>query len=629
MQVKALPPTAASVRFDNQMTGVFYGNSAGGGFRFSKKSGFAKSPRIFLSAFLLAFLCLFFPSLLMAATAVSGVKVVDQDEGANTAKIMFNLTNESGVGETGGDWVWIFAKYSKDPGVGTRTWGHCSIATSGHTAGGAATISVPSDKKGAFIEGSGTGMKLVWEYGTDGLTDADVKDADFLIRIFVIDMIKVPGGSFELGEAPGGGQYGCGDISATIHCNFCVYWESPQCSFGQYPASNWYQSPGAFFGASLYDSCCGSAGVLVRTAFTVSSESSVNIGYMDAGGTGSWATGELIYENGVGGDGDGSLTGSFPKGYASFYFMEHELSQGQYRDFLNTLTRTQQDARVHPDADISGDVITNTFVMSNTSSISERNTIRAPASGNGTTAPVVFGCDLDGDGVFDESDDGEWIAMNYLSPGDLLAYADWAGLRPMTELEYEKAGRGSRSAVHPQYPWGDGSSTNDPLEPNTDFSTHCESGGHSALYDGGTVDELVDSNCDGSEDYDFMINWNDQPGYPLRSGAFYGEGRYFQGPATPEGYYGGYDLSGNVQEMVVSVGMSAGRSFDGTHGDGALTAGGEWTNENWSSSGLGLRGGGYADTTTTYFRFGDRSSMGSAATRSSQTGGRLARTTPA
>ena len=38
--------------------------------------------------------------------------------------------------------------------------------------------------------------------------------------------------------------------------------------------------------------------------------------------------------------------------------------------------------------------------------------------------------------------------MTYISWPDLLAYADWAALRPITELEYEKAARGVDVQVH-------------------------------------------------------------------------------------------------------------------------------------------------------------------------------------
>ena len=41
-----------------------------------------------------------------------------------------------------------------------------------------------------------------------------------------------------------------------------------------------------------------------------------------------------------------------------------------------------------------------------------------------------------------------------LSWPDLCAYADWAALRPMTELEYEKACRGPNNPVLGEYAWG-------------------------------------------------------------------------------------------------------------------------------------------------------------------------------
>lgn len=565
-----------------------------------------------LSFFFLLISCLLSRPL-FAATAVSSVKLVDQDAGANTAKVMFNLTNESG-----GDWVWIFAKYSLDPGSNPRTWNHCTIATSGHTAGGATTITIPSDKKGAFIEGSGTGTKLVWEYGTDGVSDAAVKTAGFRIRVFVIDMIKVPTGSFYLGETPGGGEFGCGPGCEGLDTSSCPM--NPSCTSCGLPGDSWAQSPGVFFGAELYD--CQGAGIVRRQAFSVTSESVISMGYMDAYGSGSWQTGYLIYQSAeAGGDGAGQLEASFPKGYAGFYFMEHELSQGQYRDFLNTLTRTQQGARVT--SGISTNEIDDTYVMTGTSSISDRNTISAPASGNGETDPVTFGCNLDGDTAFDESDDGEWIAMNYMSWNDLLAYADWAGLRPMTELEYEKAASGAGGIY--QYPWAASyvvySTIYEPLGSNASVNSY--------VTDAGTIDELVSGGADNNVNY--LVNWGDDfTGYPFRSGAFYGDGNSWNSALiTPEGPYGGYDLSGNVSEMVVTVGSQAGRSFDGSHGDGALDSGGSHTNSMWQN-GFILRGGNWATLSgSPSMRTGNRSEGSQAANaRSNTVGGRLARTAP-
>ena len=46
------------------------------------------------------------------------------------------------------------------------------------------------------------------------------------------------------------------------------------------------------------------------------------------------------------------------------------------------------------------------------------------------------------------------IPMGYMNWQDLASYLDWSGLRPMSEFEYEKACRGTLTAVPFEYPWG-------------------------------------------------------------------------------------------------------------------------------------------------------------------------------
>ncbi|MFR7822141.1 MAG: hypothetical protein ACLU30_02155 [Odoribacter splanchnicus] len=43
--------------------------------------------------------------------------------------------------------------------------------------------------------------------------------------------------------------------------------------------------------------------------------------------------------------------------------------------------------------------------------------------------------------------DGMPIACNFLTPEDMLAYASWAGLRPLTELEYERMAKAPYPAI--------------------------------------------------------------------------------------------------------------------------------------------------------------------------------------
>jgi formylglycine-generating enzyme required for sulfatase activity len=273
-------------------------------------------------------------------------------------------------------------------------------------------------------------------------------------------------------------------------------------------------------------------------------------------------------------DGDGGLdtdangtidNASFPTGYNAFYIMKYEASQGQYRDFLNTLTRTQQNNRTAAQT-------ASRYVMSDTAGVSFRNGLRAPASI--PEGAITFGCDLDGDGVFNETNDGEWIAVNYVSWMDGAAYADWAALRPFTETEFAKACRGNQAAVDDEYAWGDAT-----LETAT-----------TSLNNSGTASEAPNQ---GNLNYDSVA-----PDGPFRGGSF-GDGTSTRANAGA-GYYGVMELSGNLWERPVTLGNTTGRAFDGTSGDGALSTNGHANTATWpglssgevtGATGSGFRGG--------------------------------------
>ncbi len=140
-----------------------------------------------------------------------------------------------------------------------------------------------------------------------------------------------------------------------------------------------------------------------------------------------------------------SLSASYPKGYAGFYIMKYETSQEQYAEFLNSLTLDQQKARV----------------ANNNFSTMQRGDyvfgdLKTPSCRNGIVfieqrqpnTPAVFGNNLNPANDLFSSDDGQTLACNYMSIEDMIAYCSWSGLRPMSELEYEKACR----RFYPQVP---------------------------------------------------------------------------------------------------------------------------------------------------------------------------------
>ena len=147
--------------------------------------------------------------------------------------------------------------------------------------------------------------------------------------------------------------------------------------------------------------------------------------------------------------GNTDVDANFPKGWDTFWIMKYEITQFQYAEFLNTLTPTQAQTRT------AADLFTMTarrYVLSDNGGIVNRQAIILDPLGD--TRSDRFYVNLDNDNNYNEAEDGLGVACNYLSLRDVFAYLDWAALRPMTELEYEKASRGH---IYPQlneYSWG-------------------------------------------------------------------------------------------------------------------------------------------------------------------------------
>jgi formylglycine-generating enzyme required for sulfatase activity len=284
---------------------------------------------------------------------------------------------------------------------------------------------------------------------------------------------------------------------------------------------------------------------------------------------------------------------AFPNGYNAFYCMKYEISQQQYVDFLNTLTYAQQQVRTGTAPNAAAG--TGALVSNNAS----RNGIDIKTPGVSATTPAVYACNLDADAIFDEANDGQWLACNFLGWGDLAAYLDWSGLSPMTELEYEKACRGNLPPVPGEYAWGTLNVVQATSIVNPGTST--ESYGNVAA-----------NACYGMA--------TGVPG-PLRVGCFAGavSSRALSG-AT---YYGIMEMSGNVWERTVTAGTSP--AFTGLNGNGSLNPNGNADVTAWpanTAGGIGFRGSAWYYNSAS-MQVSDRVSAAYvSATRSLDNGGR-------
>jgi formylglycine-generating enzyme required for sulfatase activity len=256
---------------------------------------------------------------------------------------------------------------------------------------------------------------------------------------------------------------------------------------------------------------------------------------------------------------------NYPSGYSPFYCMKYELSQGGYRDFLNTLTYNQQIPHIT--------IAPNAAVGTNALSSSSRNYIKIKTAGISTTTPAVFGCDADLDGIYDETTDGEYIACNFLNWVDHAAYLDWAGLRPLTEKEFEKAARGIQLPVIGEFVWGN---TNIFVGPPYYNITNPNQ----------TSEVISNAIASPFGNANYTLSYAGTGG-PLRNGIFAtATSDRIQSGAS---FYGIMELSGNLHERVVTSANILGRNFDSSYvGDGELTNAvsgyGYATNAGWPGS---------------------------------------------
>jgi len=494
-------------------------------------------------------------TLLANNITVTSISLIGRNITSDYVQVKFNLTWDNSFrtnsGASNWDAAWVFIKYK----IGDYgTWKHATLSTTGgHNIPSGGTTTQPADGTGIFIyqnaNGNGTftlnGIELRWNYGADGVPD----DSKIYVKVFALEMVYVPQGNFQVGS--GGQNTGefrqATDVSAT-----------------------------------------GTA-----STFTITSVAPTLQGNNTASTPTNISTRAGAGNDQLTGTTSVTLNSSFPTGYNAFYCMKYEISQGQYRDFLNTLTYDQQVSRVYnfPNSAVGiGALI---------SSGTYRQGIEIKISGTPSTFPAVYGCDLSSNNVYDEANDGEWIACNYLTWNDIAAYLDWAALRPMTELEYEKACRGNVTPVVNECAWGTSSFTGTSNVQNSAQTNE--------------VPSTSNANVVGNSSY---------TGGPVRVGMFANANS--SRTSSGASYYGIMDLSGNLWESVISIANSTNRAFTGIVGNGTLASNGNADVTNWPTDAtlIGVRGGAYTGISS-HLYVSDRSNITiGASTRNNNFGGR-------
>ncbi len=419
--------------------------------------------------------------LLFAATNLFGSNlqiqppILYEDQGEYYAIVTLSWEN-AWYSARNHDAVWLFGKFLR----GDNGYVHASLTDDGHVVertltGQNVSIDVPEDGTGAFIRLGADyrgPVEVTVRLRIDDSGWDRFRPRNTTFKVYGLEMVYIPEGGFTLGDP----------------------------------------NPRAHAFGSLYQSDAdGNAAGLYRVE---TEDQVIDIGPQE---------GNLYYQSPTEYEGDrtGTLPAEYPKGVSPFYIMKYEPTQGQYADFLNTLSENQS---------------VNRAIFGGRTYYQKRGTIRLGENGYSAGVPDR--------------------PCGFIGWDDGMAFADWAGLRPMTELEFTKAARGPGEPIDTEFPWNTGSKA-------LMQRTYTEAG------------DLVMNN-----------GW---------------EERLLTDEAKPyfgASYYWVMDLAGSTWERVITIGDDTGRAFTGSHGDGEIGYYGAATNEDWpqgpgETSGFGFRGGGY------------------------------------
>jgi len=439
------------------------------------------------------------------------------------------------------DAAWVFVKYSTNAGL---NWSHATLNATGHVGGTATptpTIHIPQDNMGAFIyrsaAGSGTytitGQQLRWNFTANGLNQTQASGAT--IRVFGMEMVYIPQGEYYLGDGVN-------------------YSSSPSVSLNSFYRNN-TSSSSAFVPGGLSEE-------IVDPFYGIFRIHGINgIDLNNDTIIGTWPTDAP----------------SFPSGYRAFYCMKYKVTQGQFTDFLNTLTYDQQSQRVNSAHNTVG---AGAYDGSSTTLPTHRNNIFVLTAGTSNTIPRIYTA---------TRPDRE---CNFVNWPDAAAYLDWASLRPFTDMEKEKIGRGPVPPVYAESAEGTASS----FTSLSGITSGIENGTEVSTNSASIYNVFSSSTISGGDNSSFIRG-------PIRSGMFAGSSTSrIQSGST---YYGVKDFCSGLIEFEVAFSTLAGRSFTGLHGNGNVDASGfgdvdfwpginansSYSNANTSYSGTGIQSG--------------------------------------
>lgn len=518
-----------------------------------------------------------------AEVQANNVSVTNLSYNGATQRVTFNLSWENSWRNTGiagttqnYDGVWVFVKFrdacakdSVSPSAGDYQHMWLNTNSGSHTIPSGVTLDVATTDiggtprgMGVFIyrsnDGTGTvtanNISLQWDIAAMGLSGTD-----WDIQVFAVEMVRIPQGSYYLGDGVSLQSYRQGNTTSDP---FLVNAENAAITLGT--------------GAGELNHLANSGALL-----------------------------------------SGTLAAGYPKGYDAFWVMKYEVTQKQYCDFLNTLSRSSQviyAPNTGSGLTVGNGSLTNAqrgAFLTWSTQVANRNGIRVtgPTGNSATTIdvskPVTFVCDLNQDNAPNSLDDGMSVACNFLRVELLYGFLDWAALRPMNDFEYEKIARGP--SVSPPYVqignelvWG---------LPNNG-SNHTFSG--NTMFFPGQAQEVPTLSGNGL----VWANIN-SPAGPRRVGGTHGAAA--DRNTAGSSFYGVADMAGNVEEIVVR--LTQGTSNQPTYtrdsyGDGKLNS--AYTALDWptswlpASAGVTGKGGSWLSTTAAHLqtstRFSSRTS---------------------